>query len=231
MHHAIVPGTDVWWWGLFASITIVSLPLLISRKSSADFRQTTGKILGGILLATFAALQIYQIYRGTWNTADSLPLQLCALSSILSGLVFFYPSQLLSEALIFWGISGALHSVLTPELVYGHDAFYVAEYYVAHAGIIASALYLPMRSAFRLRQGSWWRLWLLTQPILLTVGLINHMAGSNYMYLCRKPMAENPFVIGEWPWYIIGLQAAGLLHFWLIYILYRRAGWVRPANP
>ena len=26
------------------------------------------------------------------------------------------------------------------------------------------------------------------------------------MYLAEKPMVDNPFLIGEWPWYIVGLE-------------------------
>lgn len=231
MHHAIPPGSNVWWLGLFSSVFIVALPLLFTRQLKTPGKELAGRIMGFTFLGTFVALHLYQIHQNTWSASVSLPLQLCALSSILSGLIFFYRRQLLFEALVYWGIAGAIHSILTPELVYGHDLFYIAEYYVAHAGILASALYLPMRLNHHIRQGSWWQLWIYTQPVLLIVGLINFMTSANYMYLCKKPMAENPFVMGDWPWYIIGLELAGLLHFWLIYRLYKQLGWVRPTTP
>jgi uncharacterized membrane protein YwaF len=49
---------------------------------------------------------------------------------------------------------------------------------------------------------------------------MNYITGGNYMYLSEKPIVENPFVIGDWPWYIIGLELAGLLHFYLVYLLF-----------
>ena len=46
------------------------------------------------------------------------------------------------------------------------------------------------------------------------------------MNLCIKPIAKNPFLIGEWPWYIIGIELAALLHFFIVYLpfayLYRQ---------
>jgi len=29
---------------------------------------------------------------------------------------------------------------------------------------------------------------------------------------------NNPFIIGEWPWYILILEAVGLLHFLIVYL-------------
>ena len=38
------------------------------------------------------------------------------------------------------------------------------------------------------------------------------------MYLAEKPIANNPFLIGDWPYYIIGLELATLLHAFIVYI-------------
>ena len=53
---------------------------------------------------------------------------------------------------------------------------------------------------------------------------INVALGANYMYLARRPMANNPFLIGPWPWYILGLEVACVLHLWVMDVLFR----VRP---
>lgn len=51
---------------------------------------------------------------------------------------------------------------------------------------------------------------------MIPVGLINFWLDANYMYLSEKPLAENPFVMGDWPWYILGFELAALLHYYLI---------------
>ena len=38
------------------------------------------------------------------------------------------------------------------------------------------------------------------------------------MYLAEKPMANNPLLFGEWPWYIIGLEFVLILHIIVIYL-------------
>lgn len=80
-----------------------------------------------------------------------------------------------------------------------------------------SALYLTLVLGMRPRKGSWWRIAIWTQPVLVVIGLFNWVLDANYMYLCEKPIANNPFVFGNWPWYIIGLEIAGLIHAIIIY--------------
>jgi len=53
---------------------------------------------------------------------------------------------------------------------------------------------------------------------VVSVGSINYLLGSNYMYLAIKPNVENPFLIGDWPYYIIGLELAVVLHAILVYL-------------
>lgn len=50
----------------------------------------------------------------------------------------------------------------------------------------------------------------------------NKLIGANYMYLMEKPAVPNPFFAGEWPWYLLVLEVALLLHFYVIYLLFRR---------
>jgi uncharacterized membrane protein YwaF len=47
------------------------------------------------------------------------------------------------------------------------------------------------------------------------------------MFIAQKPDAQNPFIIGEWPWYIIGLEFAVLLHFAAFYWIHLRIAAIR----
>ena len=48
--------------------------------------------------------------------------------------------------------------------------------------------------------------------------IINNLLQSNYMYLNSKPKAENPFLIGDWPWYILGLEVVIFVFLLIIYL-------------
>mgnify|MGYP000625046896 CR=1 FL=1 len=49
------------------------------------------------------------------------------------------------------------------------------------------------------------------------IGTINWLLDSNYLYLCDKPIVNNPLIVGDWPWYIVFLEIIALIHFWLLY--------------
>ena len=40
----------------------------------------------------------------------------------------------------------------------------------------------------------------------IPVATVNWLIGSNYMYLCTKPGVDSPFLVGDWPWYLLGLE-------------------------
>lgn len=50
--------------------------------------------------------------------------------------------------------------------------------------------------------------------------VFNYFSGVNYFFLANKPAAQSPFIIGDWPWHILGFQIFGLIQFYLIYYLF-----------
>ena len=66
--------------------------------------------------------------------------------------------------------------------------------------------------------GSWWKMLLWTQLTLPVIGGINYLLDANYMYICEPPMVENPFIIGDFPEHLLGLEFAAFLHFSIVYL-------------
>jgi hypothetical integral membrane protein (TIGR02206 family) len=132
---------------------------------------------------------------------------------------------------MYWGLPGAIHSLLTPELTQGHGNFILSEYYISHGGIILSALFLTYNSGMRIRKNSWLKIFLLTQLMLPVIGTIDYFLNANYMYLRNKPEANNPLVIGNWPWYIIGFEIFLLLHFLVVYVIFYKMKKVEFEKP
>jgi len=71
---------------------------------------------------------------------------------------------------------------------------------------------------FRPRPKSWIWMFGYTQIVAIGVGIVNYVVGANYMYLSEKPIVENPFLIGDWPYYILVLEGVAVLHFWVFYL-------------
>ena len=55
-----------------------------------------------------------------------------------------------------------------------------------------------------------------TNILVVFVGIINYFLKSNYMFLCAPPDVNNPFLIGEWPYYLLILE---LIFFIYGYVL------------
>lgn len=220
LHHPVTFGSHDWmimngiFWGLFL------LTLILSKNKSEKFRTNLGWGMGWLAMINFAASQLHMFLGNTYYIENSLPLHLCGLSCFLAAYTLIKGSQLTYEFLIYWG-AGAIHAFLTPEITNGPSLYSHIEYSISHGIIILASVYATLRLGYIPRPGSWWKVFLNTQWVIPVIGGINYLVGGNYMYLCQKPTAENPFVMGEWPWYIVGLEFAILLHFFAFYHIHK----------
>jgi hypothetical integral membrane protein (TIGR02206 family) len=224
-HYVIELFSPLWWQGLSLSLLVMAVLLTAGRYSNPIMKRSIAIAIGVLLLGVAVFTPFYQWYRNEWTAQSSLPLNLCSLSALLSGIVVLWRWQLGYEVLLYWGLSGATYSLITPEMTHGYSHWNVVDYYVSHAGIILSALYLSLVCGMRPGKGSWRKVFFLTQIVALVVGIIDFLISANYMYLMQKPAVSNPFFAADWPWYLLLLEVALLLHFYVIYLLFR------PAKP
>jgi hypothetical integral membrane protein (TIGR02206 family) len=154
-HQTISAFTTTWWMSIVITSAIIYFLIKWSKQSSVAMQKSIAIALGSAFLFIAIFIHIYQLIRGEWNLQSSLPLNLCSLSAILSGIVLLYPNQLGYEVLLFWGIPGAFHSFITPELTLGNQNWYFYDYYIAHGGIILSVIYLTNILKYRPRPYSW----------------------------------------------------------------------------
>jgi hypothetical integral membrane protein (TIGR02206 family) len=220
-HYVIELFSPLWWQGLVLSLTAMAVLLLGGWYGNEKMKAYIATTFGVMLLSMALFSPLFQWIRGDWTVQSSLPLNLCSLSAFLSGIVLLWRSQLAYEMLLYWGLSGATYSLITPEMTLGYSDWNLIDYYISHAGILFSALYLSLVCGLRPRAGSWRKAFLLTQIVALAVGIIDKLIGANYMYLMQKPTVSNPFFAVDWPWYILVLEVALLLHFYVIYLLFR----------
>ena len=225
-HETIEIFSLLWWQSNIITIGIIFSLLILGNWFNTEHRERLAKFIGIILIVRTIGIHFYWDYLEIWTIESSLPLHLCGLSAILSGIILFWRKQWAYECLYFWGIPGAFHSLLTPEFTVGTSGFLFYEYYLSHGGIILSAIYLTWVLGMKPRQGSWLKIFISSQILLPFIVFINWIFNANYMYLCTKPIVNNPFLIGEWPWYILGIELAALLHFFIVYLpfayLYRQ---------
>ena len=126
------------------------------------------------------------------------------------------------EFLALIGSPGALHAILTPQLNHGYDILLVYKYYISHTAIILIPLFLAIVQGYRVRKSAWLKVLIMVQVLIVFIGTANYLFHSNYMYLAARPLVDNPMIVGEWPWYIIGFEFLGLVHILIFYVGYRK---------
>ena len=209
-------------WFIYTALCIAAIFLVIflGKKLKATGKRHLRTGLGILALASVILIHPYLISIDLWNLQTSLPLHMCELSEIFAAVALIWQRQRLFEILCFWGIPGGIHSILTPELLHsGENGWLMIHYYFQHTIIILAPVFLIVNSNMRLPGKSWIKAFLFTNLCIPVIGTINWISGSNYMYLTEKPIANNPFLIGDWPWYIIVLDFVMLAHIYLVFII------------
>jgi len=220
-HHVIDPGSSWWWAGLGILLLQLVLALHIGKSVSDTGRKRFEQGWGFLLLLIFIGMNSFRMVTGDWHISDSLPLQMCGISHLLAIAVLLFRQKWAFLPLLFWGLAGGLHSFLTPEVTLGNNPFFIGEYYFSHASIIVAPLYLIWINGHRISRWSWVKVLWWNNLVLIPIGLVNLLVGANYMYLSNKPLANNPFVVGDWPWYILGFELAAVLHYLVLTFVFR----------
>ena len=221
MHTPIPIFSQRWFFTSFVTFGVIALVIMLAKQLSRSQQEYVRKAIGMILLAEVILIHPYEWYLGVWNLESSLPLHLCGITAIIASICMLFPNQLLYEFLLYWGVAGSLHSLLTPELTKGDRSLLLPDYFLAHGGMGLSVLYLTYITGYRPTKNSWWKMLIYTQFFAAIVGTANYFLHANYMYLCAPPIAKNPLVIGKWPWYILVFEVAALAHFYITYLIFR----------
>ena len=215
----LIPPTPYWIFIISICVSVIVLLVCLGYTLNDRSRYSFGLIIAIFLASSYIYNHAYQISIGAWMLEHSLPLHLCGMSTILSIVVLVYPKQNLYEFLYFVGISGAIHSLLTPEFSIGSEGFLFYEYFISHGGILLSSLYLTIALGMRPRQGSWWKVFLYSQLLIPLVGGINYLIDANYIYLCEAPDVDNPLMFTKvWPYYIPAVQFIAFIHCFVLYL-------------
>ena len=223
-------------WFLYNSLTFFLIVFLFYflKRCSSDFIESFNKKLAFLFIVEFIFFNVYQLIDGTWSLTESLPFHLCSLMWFNSIYLLIYRKQWSFELMLFIGMPAAFHSLLTPQLNHGNNSFYIFDFFFSHGWLFAISFYCIYILNMRPRILSWWYSFLKLQDIIILVFIVNFFVNiisfgylipplgieetSNYMYLLSPPIADNPFVLGPWPNYLLGLLFATFLHSIIIYL-------------
>ncbi len=170
-------------------------------------------------LAQELADDLLRVYHGVWAPETALPFHLCSLGMLVSVWALLSRRQLVFEVAYFWVLAAASQAILTPDNTRWRlgelDVFWN---FLSHGVIILNVLWLVFVERMRCRRWSWLKVFAITNLTVIPISLINLGLRSNYFFICWKPGGESPFLIGEWPWYILWFEVLGFCFFLLAYL-------------
>jgi hypothetical integral membrane protein (TIGR02206 family) len=157
--------------------------------------------------------------------AQSLPLQLCDVAIFVAAAALWTRRPLLVEVTYFWGLAGTIQALLTPDLPQHFPSYPYLQYYIAHGGVVASALILVFGLRIHPRPRAVVKAAGLTLAYAAFAGLVDAVTGADYMYLRSKPPSATPLdLLGPWPWYIGGATLIAVALFAILDAPFRRSG-------
>ena len=150
-----------------------------------------------------------------WN----LPFQLCDVTLWMSALACLTLCAPVVEFAYFGGLAGAGMAIVTPDLWSPWPTYPAIYFFIAHGGIVLAVSILVFGGIAPLRRGAVWRAFGMLLGFAAAIGALNAVAGTNFMYLCRKPKSASALdALGPWPAYLVSGAAVALVLFWLLWL-------------
>jgi len=214
---------------LFGRVHLITLAIIAGfnlsflwfrNHSTPRSRRIFRWVIAGVLLVNEAAWHIWNILAGTWTIQTMLPLHLCSVFVYLSAYMLVTRSEKVYEYAYFLGIAGALQAILTPDAgQYGFPHFRYFQTMISHGLLFSIPIYFTVVEGFRPTLHSIKRVLVGANLYMLFVGLVNWAIGSNYLFIAHKPETASLLdVLPAWPWYILYIEAIGILMIAILYL-------------
>jgi hypothetical integral membrane protein (TIGR02206 family) len=219
-HEVMESFTPIWWTYITIVFLAIVALLALPKYSKWANHKIYRKALSIMLVSNLVIENCYGLYIGSWNIQENLPLHLCGMSSIMSIILLFNYHRPTAQVFYYWGLTGGFYSILTPEFDLGTQGFFFYAYFISHGGLILASLYMIIYDGFVPEKKSWLKSFVVIQFAAAGVGIFNWITQSNYMYLASPPIANNPLIMGDWPWYILTFEVLALGHFLFLYLIF-----------
>lgn len=149
------------------------------------------------VLAFQLLTQIVQNLPGLHDARVTLPLHVCDLAGLLAPVALLAPWRLPRTLLVFWGLGLNVFAFLMPIVREGPAAPWFWMFWIGHAQILASALYLPFVLGVRPGPRDAGAAFAITGAYAAAVTPVNLVLGSDYGAI--GPERSATAFLGPWP--------------------------------
>lgn len=212
--------------GAVMGLCLLILLLFISRKKWSIQPKNMQRIERFFALSLLVIEVLYHVWlfrSERWNWNDSLPLELCSISLVMTIVLLWTGNKHVYNFVYFAGIGGALQAVATPVLDLSFPHFRYFHFFYTHVGIIVTALYFTWVKGYRPTFKGLIKTLVALNLLLPTVFALNFLLQGNYMFLNKKPMNGSLLdFLGPYPWYIVSLEVVTFIIFICLWLPFRK---------
>lgn len=210
---------------LIALMIVATVNLLVAvygKRLSETARIRVRYSMAFVLVANEIAWHLWNYFIGRWTIQTMLPLHLCSVLVWTSAYMLVTRDYAIYEFLYFLGIAGATQALLTPDAgIYGFPHFRFFQTVISHGLIFTAAIFMTFVEGYRPTVDSLKRVFIWTNLYMAVVFVLNLVIGSNYLFIAHKPETASLIdMLGPWPWYILSLEAIGIVMCLLLYLPY-----------
>jgi hypothetical integral membrane protein (TIGR02206 family) len=174
--------------------------------------RNVGRVFAAVLVAFHVPILVYDLSPARFDIEHSLPLHISDLSWMAAAVALWFRRQWAYALTYYWGLTLVPQALLTPALDAPEfpDINFIS-FWGQHLLVVWATVYLTWWVGMRPSWGDF----AFTAAVTVGWGLVmmgfNAVAGTNYMFVNRKP--DNPSLLdlmGDWPWYLGVALAVGL---------------------
>ena len=210
------------WAEIFLFLILVFLlPWYAKTYLNTNQQNRVGIALGLIVFINYPIWIILEIFAGSFDVALHLPLHLCRFANLLIPFVMVKRNYFVFEILYFWGLSGMLQNMITPDIVEDFPHFHYFRYFAGHHLLVVAVIYAVVVYNLKPTLNSLKKAFIALNVFLVIAFFANLALDANYFWIMGKPPAGSLLdFMGPWPWYILTGEFVALGHFILAYLLY-----------
>lgn len=207
-------------WAVLIAMALGALLLVWLGRRHRDTRasQLFGRSFAAVIAVFAVAMLVYRLLPSQWDIEASLPLHVSDLAWMTAAYTLWARRQWSYSLTYYWGLTLNTQAMITPALDapdFPHLDF--IEFWGQHALVVWAAIYLTWGLGMRPN----WHSYIIAASATVIWGVallgFNALADTNYGFVNAKP--DNPSLLdlmGDWPWYLVGELAVGLVGWALI---------------
>jgi hypothetical integral membrane protein (TIGR02206 family) len=203
-----------------AIIIILCILLFVFRNNLQEKRNRNlfRFTLAIIILVDNILYHLWLVSEHAWTARKALPLQLSDLAALLAVVMLLTESYRIFQFMYFAGLGSAIQVILTPDLYkFSFPHFLYFQSFISHGGVVLACLFMVVAYNYRPTIPSMCVTILLVNIYGVFVFFLNKVLGSNYLYIMKKAGMTILNYFGPWPWYLLTIELAMILSFYILY--------------